>query len=62
MGGRRLLSLRRIVLGAKLLVDGKEIGLNEFVEKFLTGMVSGAVTSLRGVKSDWEKIEIIVEK
>jgi len=38
------------VLEAKLLVDNKEIGLNEFVEKFLSGMVAGAVTSLRGVK------------
>ncbi len=49
-------------MAAKLLVDGKEIDLNEFVEKFLSGMVSGAVTSLRGVKQDWKKIEVIVEK
>ena len=47
---------------AKLLVDGKQIGLNEFVEKFLSGTVEGAVTSLRGVKDDWKKIEITVEK
>jgi hypothetical protein len=51
-----------IVLNAKLLVDNKEIGLNEFVEKFLSGMLAGAVTSLRGVKEDWKKIEITVEK
>ena len=46
----------------KLVVDNKEIGLNEFVEKFLSGMVAGAVSSLRGVKEEWVKIEIIVEK
>ncbi|MDQ1278935.1 MAG: hypothetical protein QG670_195 [Thermoproteota archaeon] len=51
-----------IVLNAKLFVDKKEVGLNEFVEKFLSGMVSGAVTSLRGVKEDWKSIEIVVEK
>ena len=51
-----------IVLTTKLLVDDREIGLNEFVEKFLYGMISGAVTSLRGVKEEWKKIEIIVEK
>ena len=50
------------MLNTKLLVDGEEIGLNEFVEKFLSGMVSGAITSLRGVKEEWSKIEIIVEK
>jgi hypothetical protein len=42
----------------KLLVDGKEIPLNEFVEKILGGTVVGAVTSLRGIKEDWKKIEI----
>jgi hypothetical protein len=49
-------------LKTKLLVDSKEIGLNEFVEKFLSGTIAGAVTSLRGVKEDWKKIEITVEK
>jgi hypothetical protein len=42
----------------KLRVDGKEIPLNEFVAKMLGGTIVGAVTSLRGIKEDWEKIEI----
>jgi hypothetical protein len=42
----------------KLLIDGREIPLNEFVEKILTGTIVGAVTSLRGIKEDWKKIEI----
>jgi len=46
----------------KLRVDGKEIPLNEFVEKILVGTIVGAVTSLRGIKEDWEKIEIEVSK
>jgi hypothetical protein len=46
----------------KLKVDGKEIPLNEFVEKILSGSIMGAVTSLRGIKEDWEKIEIEIEK
>jgi len=46
----------------KLKVDGKEIPLNEFVEKILNGMIVGAVTSLRGIREDWEKIEIEVTK
>jgi hypothetical protein len=45
-------------MGLKLKVDGKEIPLNEFVEKILRGTVAGAVTSLRGIKEDWKKIEI----
>ena len=46
----------------KLVIDGKEIPLNEFVSKILTGMIVGAVTSLRGIKEDWKKIEVEIAK
>jgi hypothetical protein len=49
-------------LNARLLVDGEEIDLNEFAEKMLGGTIIGAVTSLRGIKKDWKKIEITVTK
>jgi len=49
-------------LDVKLLVDGEEIDLNEFVAKILSGTVVGAVTSLRGIKKDWKKIEIKVTR
>lgn len=45
-------------MSLKLLVDGNEIPLNEFVEKILTGSIIGAASSLRGIKEDWKKIEI----
>jgi hypothetical protein len=51
-----------IMLDVKLLVDGKEIELNEFVVKILGGTIVGAVTSLRGIRSDWKEIEIKVKK
>ena len=44
----------------KLLVDGEEIPLNDFVESILTGMVVGGVNALKGIKEDWKKIEIDV--
>ncbi len=46
----------------KLKVDGKEIPLNEFVEKILNGTVVGAVTSLKGIKENWEKIEVEISR
>jgi len=49
-------------LNVKLLVDGEEIDLNEFVEKMLGGTLVGAVTSLRGMKKDWKKIEVTVTR
>jgi hypothetical protein len=49
-------------LGIKLLLDGEEIELNEFVSKILTGTIVGAVTSLRGIKKDWKQIKIEVTR
>ena len=47
-------------MGLKLKVDGEDIPLNEFVEKILNGTVVGAVTSLKGIKEDWKRIEISI--
>jgi hypothetical protein len=49
-------------LKMKLMVDGVEIPLNEFVERILTGMMVGGVNALKGIKEDWKKIEIEVTK
>ena len=49
-------------MNIKLVVDGEEINLNEFVTKILGGTVVGAVTSLRGIKEDWKQIEIKIKK
>ena len=49
-------------MSLKLKVDGKEIPLNEFVERMLNGTITGAVTSLRGIKDDWKKIEVEIQK
>ncbi len=46
----------------KLKIDGKEIPLNEFVEKFMSGSITGAIVSLKGIKEDWKKIEIEIKK
>jgi hypothetical protein len=51
-----------IIVGMKLRVDEKEIPLNEFVEKFVQGTIIGGITSLKGIKEDWKKIEIEVTK
>jgi len=49
-------------MGIKLVIDNREIPLNEFVEKILSGTIVGAVTSLRGIKEDWKKIEIEISR
>mgnify|MGYP007042427196 CR=1 FL=1 len=49
-------------MNVRLLIDGEEINLNEFVVKILGGTLVGAVTSLRGIKKDWKEIEVKVTK
>jgi hypothetical protein len=44
----------------KLVVDGEEIPLGDFVERILTGMMVGGVNALKGIREDWKKIEIEV--
>ena len=49
-------------MGMKLKVDGKEIPLNEFVEKYMQGTLVGGISSLKGIKEDWKKIELEITK
>ena len=49
-------------MGLKLKVNNQEIPLNEFVERILNGTVVGAVTALKGIQDNWEKIEIEITK
>jgi len=49
-------------MDVKLFVDDEEIALNDFVNGMLSGIIAGAVASLRGVKKDWKKIRIEVTK
>jgi hypothetical protein len=46
----------------ELLIDDKNIRLNDFVAKMLSGALLGAITSLHGVKEDWKEIQVKVTK
>ena len=46
----------------KIYVDGERIGLNEFVEKFFGNTINGAIESLSGVKENWQKLEIKIDR
>ncbi len=50
------------MLGVKIMVDDKEIDLNEFVEKILNGTFVGAITSLRDIDKNWKNIHIEITK
>ena len=46
----------------RLLVDGKEIEINEFVEDFFGKTLQGAVSTLKEVNRDWKELDIKLKR
>ena len=46
----------------ELIVDGKDITMNKFVQKVIAGIVAGAVEPLAGVEEDWTDIELTIKR
>lgn len=46
----------------ELIIDGQDIPMNRFVEKIITGVVSGAAESLNGVEKDWKELSITIKR
>ncbi len=45
----------------RLVVDGEDVELNEFVTKMIGGVVEAMVSTLKGVDENWKvaKLEIV---
>jgi len=50
------------ILKVSLLIDGKKIELNEFAQEFLGGTLQGAISPLRGINRNWEKLEVKIKR
>lgn len=46
----------------ELIVDGKKIPMNKFVQKFVGSTVKGMVETLDDVDASWKKVSIQLEK
>ncbi|MFH1101585.1 MAG: hypothetical protein V1726_06090 [Methanobacteriota archaeon] len=46
----------------QIIVDEKSIEVNAFVNDFIAGTLTGALSPLKGVKSDWKKLSITVTR
>ncbi|MBC7086331.1 MAG: hypothetical protein H5T43_08240 [Methanomethylovorans sp.] len=46
----------------KLIVDGKDVEINNFVQKILAGMVIGAVGTLNGVEESCNEIIVKIKR
>ena len=46
----------------EIFVDKEEVEANEFVQNMMGRAIAGAVSALKGVKENWEEIEIRVRR
>ena len=46
----------------KIVVDGEEIVTNEFVQNIIGRAMASSVCVLKGVKPNWERIELTVTR
>ncbi|MGB7533332.1 MAG: hypothetical protein WA977_10235 [Halobacteriota archaeon] len=46
----------------EIFVDMEEVEANEFVQNVMGRAIAGAVSALKGVKENWEEIEIRVRR
>ncbi len=46
----------------KLIVDGREIPLNRYVQSVFGGVISALISTLKGVDEDWKVVRLEVRK
>ncbi len=52
----------KVEVEVAILVDGEEVEANEFVQTLIGRAVAGAVSALKGVKEEWEELEVRVKR
>ncbi|MCW3138362.1 MAG: hypothetical protein OCU20_09935 [Methanophagales archaeon] len=43
-------------------IDGEEIEVNRFVQDMIGNAIAGAISSLKGVRRDWDELKITVKR
>lgn len=46
----------------ELMVDGRKIPMNEFVQKIVGNVIKAMVETLHTINSDWKEISIYIEQ
>jgi len=49
------------IMSVTLLIDDRELPLNEFIENFFQNTISGSLQSLKGV-GEWKEVKITIKK
>ena len=54
--------MRREKMKIELLVDGRKIPMNDFVQKIVVNVIKAMVETLHTIDSGWKEISIHIEK
>lgn len=46
----------------ELLVDGKKIPMNDFVQKIVLNVIKAMVETLHSIDSEWKDMSILIER
>lgn len=46
----------------RLLIDGKEIAMNPYVQKVFGEVVKALISTLKGIEENWNHAEIILDR
>ncbi|MGA2884317.1 MAG: hypothetical protein ABSE80_04085 [Halobacteriota archaeon] len=47
---------------AELIVNGKRVPINQFVQDIFAGIISGVLLSIHGVEDDWKLVEVKITR
>lgn len=50
------------ILVVEIRIDGEEIEVNRFVQDMIGNAIAGAISSLKGVRRDWDELKITVKR
>ena len=46
----------------KLVIDDKDVDMNEFVSNIISNVIMGAVNSLEGINTEWKKLKVKITR
>jgi hypothetical protein len=49
-------------LDVKLLIDGKEIPMNPYVQKVFAEVFKAMISTLKGIEESWNHAELILDR
>jgi hypothetical protein len=60
VGGSRITN--QDLLTSELIVDGKKVPINQFVQNVLAGIIGGVLDYIHSVDYDWKVVEITIKR